>query len=108
MAKMYDVVATTGTYEKDGKKKYISRNVGSIIETRHGIRQKMEASFNPAGCPRDEDGYVWLALFEPSDNSQRQQNPQQNQGGGVNREQQPFNRDDDPPFAYMPEFKEVK
>ena len=63
--KQFDVVATIGTYEKAGEKKYISKNVGSVIQTKHGLRLKLDASFNPAGCPRDDDGGVWLALFEP-------------------------------------------
>ena len=62
----YDVVATVGTYEKDGQKKYISRNVGQIIETKNGPKLLLDASFNPAGClQKSEDGKVWLALFEP-------------------------------------------
>ena len=65
MAKVYDVVATVGTYEKDGETKYISRNVGAVIETRNGLSLKLDASFNPAGCKRNDDGSVWLALFEP-------------------------------------------
>jgi hypothetical protein len=39
--------------------------VGSIIETTKG-RLKLKASFNRAGCKRDEDGMIWLALFEPA------------------------------------------
>lgn len=75
MSKKYDVVATIGTYEKDGEKKYITRNVGSIIETSKGPRLKLDASFNPAGCVRGDDGGVWLALFEPKekDGSQARQ-----------------------------------
>lgn len=63
--KKYDVVATVGTYEKNGEKKYLTRNVGSIIQTQKGFRLALEASFNPAGCKVEEDGKVWLALFEP-------------------------------------------
>jgi len=73
MGKKYDVVATTGTYEKDGQKKFINKNVGAIIETQHGPRLVLDASFNPAGCHRTEDGKVYLALFEPR---------QDGQGGG--------------------------
>lgn len=65
----YDVVATVGTYEKDGQKKYISQNVGRIIQTQKGPRLKLAAWFNPAGCERDADGSVWLALFEPKKKS---------------------------------------
>jgi hypothetical protein len=61
----YDVVATIGTYEKDGQTKYVTRTVGAVIETAKGPRLKLDASFNPAGCKRNDDGSVWLALFEP-------------------------------------------
>ena len=81
MSKKYDVVATTGTYEKNGEKKYISRNVGAIIQTQHGFRLKLDASFNPAGCPRNDDGSVWLALFEPK--------PRENQQSASYQQQAP-------------------
>lgn len=77
MSLKYDVVATTGTYEKNGQTKYISRKVGAVISTQHGFRLKLDASFNPAGCQRGEDGGVWLALFEPRE--QGQQYPAQQQ-----------------------------
>ena len=59
-----DIVATIGTYEKDGVKKYITRNVGMLLETEKGFSIKLDASFNPAGCVRKEDGSVWLACFD--------------------------------------------
>lgn len=65
MSKKYDVVATIGSYEKNGEKKYLTRNVGSIIQTQKGFRLALDASFNPAGCRVEEDGKVWLALFPP-------------------------------------------
>jgi len=71
----YDVVATVGKYEKNGETKYISRKVGAVIQTDKGFRMKMDAFFNPAGCKVDEDGSIWLALFEPRDDQQQQ--PQQ-------------------------------
>lgn len=61
----YDVVATIGTYEKDGQTKYLTQRVGQVFETKNGPKLKLAASFNPAGCKRDDDGMVWLALFEP-------------------------------------------
>lgn len=72
----YDVVATVGKYEKNGETKYISRKVGAVIQTDKGFRMKMDAFFNPAGCKVDEDGSIWLALFEPRDDQQQAQ-PQQ-------------------------------
>jgi len=81
MSKRYDVVATIGQYEKDGQTKYVTRNVGAVIQTQKGFRLKLDASFNPAGCQRSEDGGVWLALFEPRDDQQQtqQQAPRQQQ-----------------------------
>jgi hypothetical protein len=70
MSKKYDVVATTGTYQKDGETKYVNRNVGAVIQTKHGFRLALDASFNPAGCPKTDDGKVYMALFEPRDNDQ--------------------------------------
>lgn len=60
----YDLVATLGTYEKDGEKKYISRNVGMLMKTEKGWSVKLDATFNPAGAVRKDDGSVWLAVFE--------------------------------------------
>lgn len=80
MAKKYDVVATIGTYQKDGQTKYISRNVGSVIETKNGLAIVMDACFNPAGCSnKTEDGKVFLNLFEPRPEVQQQSAPAQRQ-----------------------------
>jgi len=60
-----DIVATIGTYEKDGQKKYITRKVGTLLETDKGLRIKLDACFNPAGCKIDAEGSIWLAAFDP-------------------------------------------
>ncbi|WP_334181064.1 hypothetical protein [Pseudomonas nitroreducens] len=52
MSVKYDVVATVGQYEKDGQTKYLSRKVGVIVNTKNGFRLKLDACFNPAGCPQ--------------------------------------------------------
>lgn len=107
MSRKYDVVATIGTYQKDGETKYVTRNVGSVIETKHGLRLAMDASFNPAGCQKSEDGKVWLALFEPKpqDGQQPQQRAAQTPGQRARQDQAPaqapaFDDFDDelPPF----------
>ena len=72
MSKRYDVVATIGTYQKDGETKYVNRNVGAVIQTQKGFRLKLDATFNPAGLQRSDDGGVWLALFEPKPREQQQ------------------------------------
>jgi len=96
----YDVVATVGKYEKNGETKYISRKVGAVIQTDKGFRMKMDAFFNPAGCKVDEEGSIWLALFEPRDDQQQGQ-PQQQRQGQPQRSQQaaPPAYEDDVPFA---------
>lgn len=96
----YDVVATVGKYEKNGETKYISRKVGAVIQTDKGFRMKMDAFFNPAGCKVDDDGSIWLALFEPRDDQQQGQ-PQQQRQGQPQRSQQaaPPAYEDDVPFA---------
>lgn len=70
MAKKYDVVAIIGKYEKDGQTKFVNRNVGAIIKTDKGFILALDATFNPAGCDKDNNGRVWLALFEPRDDQQ--------------------------------------
>lgn len=102
MSKRYDVVATIGQYEKDGQTKYVTRNVGAVIQTSKGFRLKLDASFNPAGCPRSDDGGVWLALFEPRDDQQQGQ-PQQQRQGQPQRSQQAAPPDDfDSEIPFLP------
>lgn len=65
MTKRYDLVATIGSYEKDGETKYLSDNAGTLIVMDDGkMFIKMKPSFNPAGCNRDKEGKVSLAVFE--------------------------------------------
>ncbi|MFT0679520.1 hypothetical protein [Pseudomonas aeruginosa] len=52
MSVKYDVVASVGQYEKDGQVKYLNRKVGVIVSTQKGYRLKLDACFNPAGCPQ--------------------------------------------------------
>ncbi|RUF31664.1 hypothetical protein IPC1132_10970 [Pseudomonas aeruginosa] len=93
MSVKYDVVATVGQYEKDGQVKYLNRKVGVIVSTQKGYRLKLDACFNPAGCPqRSDDGGVWLALFEPNKDQ-----PQQQQSA-TRQDQANDNFDDDIPF----------
>ena len=78
MAKKYDVVCTIGNYQDQntGQTKYINRNVGSIIQTKEGYHKLViDAHFNPAGLNKDDNGRVWLNLFEPKDNQQEPSRP---------------------------------
>lgn len=62
----YDVIATVGKYQKDGQTRYLTKNVGRVLTLNNGqVKLLLDASFNPAGCERGEDGKVWLSLFEP-------------------------------------------
>ena len=74
---MKDIVATIGTYQKDGETKYVSRKVGVLLDTSKGPRIKLDASFNPAGCQRGEDGGVWLAIFDQRENNGQSSQPRQ-------------------------------
>ena len=101
MAKKYDVVATIGTYQKDGQTKYISRNVGSVIETKNGLAIVMDACFNPAGCAnKTEDGKVFLSLFEPRPDAAQQ--PAQQQRPAQSAPQQPAGFNDFDEYADIP------
>lgn len=100
---MKDIVATIGTYQKDGETKYVSRKVGVLLDTSKGPRIKLDASFNPAGCQRGDDGGVWLAIFDQRENNGQSTQPrQQAQSAPAQRKDYPehadqFN-DDDIPF----------
>ncbi len=102
MAKKYDVVCTTGFYMKDGAKKYLNKNVGSVIETEHGLSIKLDATFNPAALQRTDDGMVWLKLFELKENralDAAQQAYKHGIGQPANNPPQGFDSfDDDIPF----------
>lgn len=91
-----DIVATIGTYQKDGETKYVTRKVGALVDTKHGPRIKLDASFNPAGCRRDEDGGVWLAIFEQRN---RDDAPQQQSRAAPAKQRDTADDSDDPiPF----------
>lgn len=57
MGKLYDIVAVTGTYIKDGVTKNRYQNIGSIVETHGKQMLKLEA------VPINWDG--WAYLNEP-------------------------------------------
>lgn len=65
-----NIVATIGKYERDGQTKYVNRTVGKLLETQHGLKITLDASFNPAGCEKGEDGAIWLSLFDPKPKEQ--------------------------------------
>lgn len=84
MSTAKDIVATIGTYQRNGETKYVTRKVGALIDTSKGLRIKLDASFNPAGCKRDEDGGVWLAIFD----QRERDDVRGNQDGGQRTQRQ--------------------
>lgn len=60
-----NIVATIGTYQKGAENKYITRTVGQLVDTKYGQKIKLDASFSPAGCVKDDSGQVWLSLYDP-------------------------------------------
>ena len=78
MQKKYDIVATVGTYTKNGeiKKKY--KNVGVVMVKEGDPFILLDKTFNPAGMPGDKDT-VLLSLFTPKeDNAAHTQSTQLN------------------------------
>jgi len=60
----YEVCAMTGTYEKDGETKKRYKRVGDLRENKYGLYLAIDATFNPAGVPHEDDR-IFLSLFEP-------------------------------------------
>lgn len=63
MAKKFDIVAVTGTYEKDGETRKRYKNVGFVNENKEGhLSIKMDHLVTV-----DDDGKTvnWFGLFEP-------------------------------------------
>lgn len=71
MAKLYDLVISTGTYEKGGETKKKYKNIGAMIEGDKGPYLLMDRTFNPAGVPGQEGREsVLISLFAPKDGQQ--------------------------------------
>jgi hypothetical protein len=58
VSKVYDVVAVTGTYTKDGVEKPIWKNCGVVVKTEKGLSMKLDLV--PVG-----EWSGWFKLFEP-------------------------------------------
>lgn len=102
MPKKYDLAAKIGSYEKDGQQKGIYKNIGAIYETDKGLFMKMAAHFNPAALPIDENGEVWVNMFEPKENKKsepaRSVSPAAHQGAGNAHQVDEKEFDQDIPF----------
>jgi len=76
MTKKYDIVATTGTYQKNGETKNRFKNVGVVMEKDGKPFILLDRTFNPAGLPTQDDrDTVLLSLYEPKDKNTDQAAP---------------------------------
>jgi hypothetical protein len=57
MAVVYEVIATTGTYQKDGEEKKRWTRIGTVLQGKNGLVLKMDS------VPVGWDG--WATLAEP-------------------------------------------
>jgi hypothetical protein len=91
MAKVYDVVVKTGSYQKDGEMKNRYENIGVVMDNGDGPFMLLKRTFNPAGVPDlkgDNSDMLLVSMFAPQEQNQQQnQQPQQHQGQGF--QQQP-------------------
>jgi len=67
--KKYDIVATVGTYQKNGETKSKFKNVGALMEKDGNQFILLDRIFNLAGMPGDKES-VLLSLFKPKDNNE--------------------------------------
>jgi hypothetical protein len=83
MGKVYDLVVSVGSYQKDGETKKRYKNVGVVMEGDNGMYVLLERTFNPAGCPNDKGSEtVLISMMEPRERQPKSGN----------------NLDDDVPF----------
>lgn len=76
--KKYDIVATVGTYQKDGETKNRYKNVGVMMEKDGRPFLLLERTFNPAGMLNpDNRDTVLLSLYEPKSEGGNQGGVQQ-------------------------------
>lgn len=89
MHKKYDIVATVGTYIKNGETKNRYKNVGVVMEKDGKPFILLEKIFNPAGLGGDRDT-VLLSLYGP-----KQKDSDYNQGlqNNTNQQQETFDSD---------------
>lgn len=76
MKKVYDIVATTSTYQENGETKRRYQNVGSVYQGDKGPFIVMASWVNLAALPRQEgrEGVI-LNLYPPKENAQQKTKP---------------------------------
>ena len=68
MIKKYDIVATVGTFQKNGETKNRFKNVGAMMEKDGKPFLLLDRTFNLAGLPNPQGkDTVLLSLYEPKD-----------------------------------------
>lgn len=68
MIKKYDIVATVGTYQKNGETKSRFKSVGAMMEKDGKPFLLLDRTFNLAGLPNPQGkDTVLLSLYEPKD-----------------------------------------
>ena len=93
MIKKYDIVATVGTYQKDGETKSRYKNVGVVMEKDGKPFILLDRIFNPAGLPNPQaKDTVLLSLYEPKDKGSDYNRGLQAKDNAIN------NLDDEIPF----------
>ena len=89
MAKIFDVVVKTGTYQKGNETKNRYENIGVVMDNGDGPFLLLKKTFNPAGVPDlvgNNSDMLMVSLFQP-----QQQAPQQapaQQGGNFSQQPQ--------------------
>jgi len=70
--KKYDICATVGTYEKDGRTANKYQNVGVVLQGDDGNEFiLLDRTFNPAGVDsKHGESKILLSLFAPRDSLQ--------------------------------------
>ena len=92
MIKKYDIVATVGTYQKDGETKNRFKNVGVVMEKDGKPFILLDRIFNPAGLPNHNNkSTVLLSLYESKDKGS-------DYNAGLQAKNNTNNLDDEIPF----------
>jgi len=74
MAKLFDLVVKTGSYEKNGETKGRYKNVGTVMQGENGMYILLDRTFNPAGVVNpDNKDVVTLSMYEPKEKSSNAQ-----------------------------------
>ena len=97
--KLYDVTVKVGTYTSNGEEKSRYENIGAVFEGDKGPYMVMKRTFNPAGVPfKDGSDSIFINLFEPREDNQRQATPARQQRAPKRQQQAEEFADEQIPF----------